>query len=616
MNLKTLSTFTRVESKVIEDLISRMGKLTRQDSLTAWLINLPKVEPDLAEYFELPRSSKLGKAMETILETNSLLTIPFLHLIATKLAVYLANIADIARHPVASPSLRDAGKTLAPLRRLLAPYVDEKPRNIADTFLALNQQRIESVLDPWNNSALRAILQTLYVDRGREESREKRALLEFILKQLEAERAMAGRIPEPRHAWWAIETLLREGNNEFVEQNRPVINKTILHLLKLGDYSPRQDLVSASIAPELHTRETEELWIGVNIARILKAAGLLKLPKGTAKQLNGRLSEIVRFYLKPAQQKSFKFATIRLLLAQEALLSFTLADSELFESQEILDLSSQKVGSSLWDDEVVTQVNEMLKIAKRYLEERSRWTRPTLTSGVLCGLAGQGKSEMLRQLSNELSKLGTSLGKNVSVHSLSVGREINTNSDLVGILSKLAAARDGASCVRVLIFDEIDKAGFDFSAPFLSVLESSCEASDIPVSFWIFAQSTYPEFQEYTAYASRLSTKSLRDFLTRLQWGAIEMPDIRVAPRQRLMTALSIALSLHTQARKVTSRWCRFFSTNWELENARALGSLVNSVTECGPELCLDLSSTAINGFRAQYEFLKSTQPHAIAIKM
>lgn len=616
MHLKKLSTFTRIESKAIEDLISRMGRLTRQDSLTTWLVNLPKVEPELAEYFELPRSSKLGKAMETILETNSLLTIPFLRLIASKVAVYLSNISDIAVHPIASPSLKGADRTLAPLRKLLAPYVDEKPRNIADTFAALNQQRIESVLDPWNNSALRAILQTLYVDRGREESREKEALLEFVLKQLEAERAMAGRIPEPRHAWWAIETLLREGSSEFIEQNRSAINRTILHLMRLGDYSPRQDLVSASIAPELHTREAEELWIGINIARILKAAALLKLPNGTTRQLNGRLSEIVRFHLRPTPQKSFKFSTIRLLLAQEALLTFTLADSELFESREILDLSSQKVGSSLWDDEVVTRVNEMLKAARRYLEERSRWTRPTLTSGMLCGLAGQGKSEMLKQLSAELTKLGAALGKNVSVHSLSVGREINTGADLVGILSELTAARDGTSSVRVLIFDEIDKAGFDFAAPFLSALESPCEASDIPVSFWVFAQSTYPEFQEYAAYANQLATKSLRDFLTRLQWGAIEMPDIRVAPRQRLMTALSIALGLHPRARRVTSRWCRFFSTNWELENARALGSLVNSVTECGSESCLDLSPAAINEFRNQYGFLGVAKTHAITIKM
>ena len=121
------------------------------------------------------------------------------------------------------------------------------------------------------------------------------------------------------------------------------------------------------------------------------------------------------------------------------------------------------------------------------------------------------------------------------------------------------------------VFDEIDKADFNFCNPFLSLLESPVLNGRSTPKFWVFTQSQFSKFEDYREYANGLEKKSLRDFLTRLQWGVVEIPDLRFSPEQRLMSAIGIALRQFDKAKSISKGWAAYFMANYKIENNRVL---------------------------------------------
>jgi hypothetical protein len=230
------------------------------------------------------------------------------------------------------------------------------------------------------------------------------------------------------------------------------------------------------------------------------------------------------------------------------------------------------MGSLFYSREAMEQARQVLLTAANYIDKPGEWTKKTLTALMVCGLPGQGKSEFVNQLGTEVTTLASNHGKVVVVNENAVGRDINSSTDLNKVIrmQKEEASRYPEK-VYFNVFDEIDKADFNFCNPFLSLLESPVLSERIAPTFWVFAQSQFSIFEDYKEYANRLEKKSLRDFLTRLQWGVVELPDLRFCPEQRLMSAIGIALRQFDKAKSISKGWAAYFMTNYKIENNRML---------------------------------------------
>ena len=157
---------------------------------------------------------------------------------------------------------------------------------------------------------------------------------------------------------------------------------------------------------------------------------------------------------------------------------------------------------------------------------------------MISGAAGQGKSELATQLVSEFRGAAARSGTRFDEHMLAIGRDIESKQDLDQRLLEIASRKEPSDVVRCFVLDEIDKASFDVFAPLLTVLEDS---SGGPVTIWVFAQSKAPSFAELQAHAASLEGKSMRDFLTRMQLGHLDVPHIKYSPEQKLCTIVGMA---------------------------------------------------------------------------
>jgi hypothetical protein len=198
-------------------------------------------------------------------------------------------------------------------------------------------------------------------------------------------------------------------------------------------------------------------------------------------------------------------------------------------------LTRLRVGEMYYALPVVETVRAIAQKAEKYVANPGEWTKPILSSLLISGLPGQGKTELVLQFGAELRSICRRHRREFEFSLNSFGSDIVSEHDLTKCLIGSSVV---SNAVRCFAFDEIDKARFDLFAHFLPLLEKSDKG---PVVFWIFAQSGHPSYSAFTTYAETLPTKSLRDFLTRMQLGHIDLPSVRLSPEQRISTALGIA---------------------------------------------------------------------------
>jgi hypothetical protein len=603
--LKNLTLSVRNEELELCDLVDRLAKRPKQDSLSGWIVDLLKEDRTLAEYFQMPRSNEVIKAVRTILTNTSLVTQPLLKALAGKLSLYLANLYDISNHPLASKSLRKLYSDVDLVRGLLSSHLAEsQKRKIDAVATAIATNRSDQVLDGWNNSAFRAVLNTLHWERLAPMDKNKRILLSFLLRQLNEEAQRPGVIAEPRHGWWALETLTREADEVFLKKNAAALNRILNYLATRSDnYHPRADLLAASIAPELHTHRTEQLWIGINVARLLRSALPAHLNEKTKLGLRRQFHDAEHLITVAEEKKSFKICTVRLLLGLELLQTHALIQAEELGELPNLNLRPYRIGESLWEEGLAAHVRQLLNGAEGFMLRRAAWQKHTLTSAIVCGLPGQGKSEMLRQIALELEALAKKTGQHCRTHCYAVGKDINSQADLSRILAEYRAQGVGSEVV-IMVFDEIDKAkNFDFVGPFLPMLEETVTPS-VPLTYWLFAQSSYASLDEYKSAALQTRDNTLRDFLTRILWGSVELPELRLVPQQRLMTAIGAAKNRYSTATEMSSRWCSFFTVNCRLESARALMKAQTDVTVLASGNQIDLTPASVDQYKQEYPII------------
>jgi hypothetical protein len=175
----------------------------------------------------------------------------------------------------------------------------------------------------------------------------------------------------------------------------------------------------------------------------------------------------------------------------------------------------------------------------------------------------------MRQIVAEIRQAAEANGKVFHGEFVTIGKNISTPEDLRAVL-EARTLPVGSEGVRVLAFDEFDKAEFKFPAPFLEVLAAETKP-DEPVTFWIFGQSSYPTFGILESYANSLEDKTLRDFLTRFKLGKIDLAELKVSPQQKIFTALGYALSKCPQLESVSRDCIRYFAVNEKLLDNRTL---------------------------------------------
>ena len=257
------------------------------------------------------------------------------------------------------------------------------------------------------------------------------------------------------------------------------------------------------------------------------------------------------------------------------------------------ELESFRVGDLYYSQDVVRQVREISKALIAYGQSRTDWQKHTSTSYLVSGLPGQGKSELIRQVVNEINRELAGLGRYTVIwKNYSVGREIVTQSDLHEALRDIQKSREqNSDCLHLVSFDEIDKAkGFDFFTPFLSLLESRI-TPDEAVTGWLFVQSSFQSLRQMTAYAEAIENKSLRDFLTRIQGGNVELPNLRFSPVQRLVSGVGILRSLYREATGLSFGLAAYLLSEYRIENIRSLFNAVSRNSRIDSEKHLQLAN-------------------------
>jgi hypothetical protein len=239
-------------------------------------------------------------------------------------------------------------------------------------------------------------------------------------------------------------------------------------------------------------------------------------------------------------------------------------------SQKEIDISMSFIGKYIYDDQIIEQFNGIKTIANRFIVDRASWTKHTLTSLIISSPPGQGKTEIIKQIISEIKMIAKKNNKKCESFMFTIMTDIVNEKQLLKKLKSVCENKEKFCGIRVIVFDEIDKAQFDFYAPFLSTLESEVKNEE-PIIFWIFAQSSYETFKMIEHFATSSSNASLRDFLTRIKLGHIDIPELKVTAKQKVYTALGYALNKNAKLEGISKKCLCYLAFNDTCKNNRDL---------------------------------------------
>ena len=530
----------RLEDEILSTT-EAIAAIKHIDSMAGWLVEVLLKDARLARALGLPTAPPVSKAVLTLLRTESELRHPLTTLVAQRTAAFISTLREIYAHPLARDDVRTIAEHISVLEGLVEHYqLNYKHRKtVRAVAQALAGRRMHLLKVSPQEPDLRVALRAFYEDPSREDRAAVDALLGFALEELLAEAKRPGHIGQPRHAWWALFTVIKEASPDWIAAQAADVNRAAKQLLSRGEYVPGKDVDYTSVVPDLHSPENEQPWVAINALRILDSANSTVLRKPTSEAIALLANDTVNdLLLRPNAFSNLKLAQTRLLLLYEAANHRTLRYTLNVASKASFTLTPMKVGTAFFEAPVAAGVAELVAKVDVFVRSPRQWKRPTLTSVMISGAAGQGKSELALQLIAELRDSAIRAGVRFDAHMLAIGRDIESRQDLDERVLKIAALKEPLDVVRCFFVDEIDKASFDVFAPLLTVLEDS---AGVPVTIWVFAQSKAPTFAELQAHADRLESKSMRDFLTRMLLGQLDLPHVKYSPEQKLCTLVGMA---------------------------------------------------------------------------
>jgi hypothetical protein len=566
----------KIASEVVrleDDLLAysqRIAQIKSADSFSNWIIDVLDRDQLLARQLRLPCDSPARKALLTLLSTSSELNHPLTVLLAQRTSAFIATIRDVYRHPLRGHRLDSLSDNLQTLTQLLHRYQTnyEHKKTIRLVAHALRDHRLHLFKTNPNEPDLRVILRAFYEDPNRDELEAKSELLEFTLDQLSKDARKARQIFQPRHIWWGVATIFKEATPAWAHERRQALNLVIRSNLGETDYAPRKDLDFSSIVPELHSPENEEMWVAINAIGTYLSPLASVISRSNVARLSAKISQDIDYFLKrPPVASDLKLLQSRLMLFYEAARYDSFRASLRLAMASTFKLAERRIGRYYFAAEVTQRASAVIRRLSELAAKPKLWTKPTISSLLVSGAAGQGKSELVLQLVDELKEALT-----LPLHHefFSVGRDITTTEELNKALDEIVACAHPFQCYA---FDEFDKAQFDFYGPFLPLLEFESPQKRI----FIFSQSTAPAFEDLKQLAEGRQSKTMRDFLTRMQLGGLDIPHLKYCPEQRLLTTIGMARSREGEFEGIERETAFSLLNRSELLNNRQILTVASS---------------------------------------
>ncbi|HKO95557.1 MAG TPA: hypothetical protein VJU86_01095 [Pyrinomonadaceae bacterium] len=555
-----------VESKLLE-VSKRVKNAEEFATIETWIRHLLKTDPNLAKHFVIPTERLLKKALLDLVTIESSLTKPVLNLLSTKIASYVVVIDDLRVHPMIGPVVQDILDNFQPLVELVRKhdFHVEHPKTIEMIRRALEDNRLHIYQSFPREPNIRIVLKTLQLDTSRTDRKSLQYLLKFLFDQLNQNLQQPGFISQPRHAWWALLDLVQESDIGQLHKMQSELNEILLSFLRAVEYIPKE-ADPASVVPEMNSVYNEEVWVTLNMMRLYRTCIHELVPHSTVEKLVAKIELNVR-RISERNDDSIRSNQCKLLVLYEALAYLNHVDILKLCSVDQIDLRERFVGLYLYNDELLGHYREIKTTIQNLITSRQNWTKHILSSLLISGPPASGKTELIRQIIAEIGRVAHGKGRTFEHQFFTIGSEVNTEEDLRAIISKETSAQ-GSDGVRVVTFDEFEKAQFNFPAPFLKLLASETREEQ-PLTFWFFGQSSHATYYNLQLYADALKDKTLRDFLTRLELGKLDLSELKVSPQQKIFTALGYALSKHPQLEKVSRSCITYFGTNERLINNR-----------------------------------------------
>jgi len=566
---KILQEIDTLENKLL--IVSKKIEKAREfGSIELWIAHVLERDRELATHFVIPTDARIRRALLTLIKTNSPLTLPIIKLLSTRIASYIAIIDDLRYHPMIGPTLKAILDNFEPLERLIRTHdVHFEPTKSIDVIhQALKDNRLSIYQSYPREPDLRIVLKTLQQDASRDDEESLHYLLEFLFAQLKRNLIQPGLISQQRHGWWALLDLLVESDPEWLDKNREDLSSILLSFLNAppdtpGTWDP------TSVVPEMNSRYNEKVWVSINMMRVYRTSIDKFIPPLTIAKLKIKIESNLRDLIKD-DYDSIRSNQCKLLVLYEALEYQNYVEVVNICNKDQIDIKGQSIGKYLYNNGIVDDFRPIKSSIGRLIVNRENWTKHMLSSLLISGPAGSGKSELMRQVIDEIKKTAEANEKEFHEQFITIGKNINTAEQLQDALTDIQTHAGERNKVRVVAFDEFDKAGFNFPLQFLEVLAAGTKNED-PVTFWIFGQSSYPTFHIYKSFAESQTDKTLRDFLTRIQLGSINIPELKVSPQQKIFTALGYMISKNPALESVSRSCVGYFATNAVVQNNREL---------------------------------------------
>src|SRR5260221_10935058 len=243
------------------------------DTINEWIVKVLKANNKLSKNFHLPTQQEIKDALSTLIQNNSLITVPIANLLARRISEFISTIDDVYNHRLRGQALDGLLTAFVPLVQLVNKHNDNitQPKSIKLVAKALENNRLHVYKSNPREPDLRVVLRAFYEDKDRSQRRVIDEILNFVLSQLKMNKTTNGFISQPRHMWWAVQTLFSEADDRWLQRNKRELQRILDHLInKVVEYSPRTDISFYSVVPELDSIYNERTWVTINAIRLFK----------------------------------------------------------------------------------------------------------------------------------------------------------------------------------------------------------------------------------------------------------------------------------------------------------------------------------------------------------
>uniref|UniRef100_UPI0040561532 HNH endonuclease signature motif containing protein n=1 Tax=Candidatus Electrothrix sp. TaxID=2170559 RepID=UPI0040561532 len=314
---------TKCENIISEtfDFLEKKTDLFQVDSPELWFKTFFNLESNYSylKRIGLPYATKLVPAFATIIESISPYSIPVIRYLCNRVYIYFAVIDEVCEYYEEKHSFRVLlERCHHKLNELLMPYSRIDQKQVGAVSEAIKKQELAPYRDYWNTTDLRVVLKALHEDKT--DGAQRYLLLQFVLHQItiETQKRQGYHIPEPRHAWWAIETLLDEMDRKDVNENLEILTSAIEELLT-REFEENFKVKQNAVAPEIHCAEMEDYWGTINMIKLLRISYSNNIPFGVnlLKKIERKVQNNIKVIYNDSNSDSFRVFCVRLIMLHE-----------------------------------------------------------------------------------------------------------------------------------------------------------------------------------------------------------------------------------------------------------------------------------------------------------